>query len=167
MLNENVQFKNSTRSLEAELKAEVHTTVEKLKQQSTLGAKILRVLLQDKSLDRLEFSEKGFYGWLLVVSNPVIEVGICFWGPQLADSRKHSHFHSRAWVIPLAGSIVHKLFHISGDKFYRQKQEELKPLSVGFIPSHAVHQVLNKSDELSISLHIYCPNRPSLQLEED
>ena len=167
-VNQNVHFTNSpSQPEETELKAELHKTLENLKKQPTIGVKILQFLLKGKSLTQLEYSEKGFYWWLSLVSNPVLQVGICFWNPTIADSRRHDHYQSIAFVIPLVGKISHKLLHISGNKFFIFKQEELQELSVGFVPSFMSHRIENRSNSLAISVHVYLPLRPAVELVID
>lgn len=140
---------------------------ELLQNPSTWGLKILKMLLKGKNLSKIEFSEKGFYYWLLLGSNPLFEVLICFWNPKIADSRRHDHYYSFAFVITLVGKVVQKLFHSSTNKPFIWKEEELKELSVGFIPSYQSHRIQNLSSDLAISVHIYFPRRPEIELVED
>ncbi len=115
--------------------------------------------------NNLCFSEAGNYFYVPIFSVPLGEALFCIWLPG-SNSWKHDHYESQALVVPLSGTINHTVYHISGDKFFTLKTEDINPWELKFIPPWAIHSCRNLSeDKIVMSLHIYWPLRRNIRLE--
>lgn len=151
------------------LKVDLCQFVEKLRSQpSTLPLRVLMWLLPKNRTQvekQLQYSTNRYF-WMPIVSTPFGEFLLCFWSKN-SDSRRHGHFESLAFVIVLAGEIVHKLIFLSANNFRLREQQTLKEMGVGVIAPHQAHRVQNLSQDWAISAHFYFPRRLSIELPID
>jgi Cysteine dioxygenase type I len=151
------------------LKANLCQFLETLqKQPLTLPLLILMWLLpkDPTKLEKLLQYSTNRYFWMPIVATPFGEFLLCFWSKN-SESRRHGHSQSLAFVIVLVGEIIHKLIHISANKFFLREQQTLKEMGVGVIAGHQVHRVQNLSQNWAISIHLYFPRRKSIELPID
>jgi cysteine dioxygenase len=105
--------------------------------------------------------EAGTY-FRMSVYNGRCCVFIMLWGPD-ARTAIHDHMDYDGYVKILKGSLS-EINYVPNDDFIIMGEEKSGTVGDSFYAGRgAIHSVVNKSSELSVSLHVYNTNQPGLE----
>jgi predicted metal-dependent enzyme (double-stranded beta helix superfamily) len=104
----------------------------------------------------------GYYWKELTPIDSPVEVVLIVWSP---GSKSLPHDHGRSWnvswVVPLSDrtSLNGIFYRCWGDLLRSQETEILTGGGLHVVKPHEIHEIVNDSDEIAVSLHCYFPRR--------
>lgn len=97
------------------------------------------------------------YGRKKIFSTPEIEVLVMNWAAR-RECAPHDHGASFGWVHVMAGTVTHTLFTLDRDGIPVPFGSRLEHAgSRYFAPRSLVHSMGNPQDDLTVTVHVYCP----------
>lgn len=98
------------------------------------------------------------YSYKVICQTLCFEILVCGWKPGQA-STVHDHAGALTAVRVIDGELTSRLFemrhHETERKLVRVKEEKLEKGALTFVGKDGIHQLINKSSENAVSLHIY------------
>lgn len=92
-----------------------------------------------------------------IFSTPEIEVLVMNWAAR-RECAPHDHGASFGWVHVMAGTVTHTLFTLDRDGIPVPFGSRLEHAgSRYFAPRSLVHSMGNPQDDLTVTVHVYCP----------
>jgi predicted metal-dependent enzyme (double-stranded beta helix superfamily) len=104
----------------------------------------------------------GYWFKDLTPIDSLVEVVLIVWTP---GSKSLPHDHGRSWNVSLVAPLNDRtslkgiFYRCWGDLLRSQGTEILTGGGLHFVKPYQIHEIVNDSDEIAVSLHCYFPRR--------